>query len=156
MNDEEKATQEKVRQLTKVIKGTLSPQELSDIITERRVKWMREHLPKMLFKYKGLSLEGMAHRIIFLDHMGINPKYSRITKVSPTKIRIDSYNFCPYLEACIQLGLETRFVCAQINEQSIQKMVEMIHPSLKFGRNYSNIRPFNKHFCEEYIELTNS
>ncbi len=98
----------------------------------------------------------MAYRIIFLDHMKINPEHSLVKRVSPKKIRIDSYNFCPYLEACVQLGLETKFVCKQINEQSIQKMVEMIHPNLKFSRNYSNIRPFNKHFCEEYIELVDS
>lgn len=118
--------------------------------------YKRHFITPGIAKYKGLPLEEMAYRIIFFDHMGINPKHSQITRVSPIKIRIDSYNFCPYLEACTQLGLETRFVCAQINEQSLQKMVEMIHPNLRFSRNYSNIRPLNKHFCEEYIELVDS
>ena len=36
----------------------------------------------------------------------------------------------------------------------IKKMIEIINPRLKFSRNYIKLRPHNKAFCEEYIELS--
>jgi hypothetical protein len=82
--------------------------------------------------------------------MKINPEHLEITKID-NKIKICSYNFCPYLEACNLLNLDTRTVCRQINNESIKKMVKIINPNLRFYRNYDNIRPHSP-FCEEYIE----
>lgn len=152
---EQKAIAEKCEQLNKVIDGVLTPQELADLITQRRVEWIREHLDEMLAKYDGLNPEEQAYRIIFFDHMGINPGHSKMVRISPTKIKIESHNFCPYLEACQQLGLDTRFVCREIGEPSLQEMLKIIHPNLRYNRNYQNIRPKNR-FCEEYIELISS
>lgn len=149
---EEKAIQEKLDQLTRVKDGTSSPEELSDLITERRVGWIEEHLDEMLDKYNGLSPEERAHRIVFLEHMVINPEHSKVERVSPGKIRIYSYNFCPYLEACNKLGLDTRFVCREIGEPSLQETMRRIDPGLRFSRNYTRIRPYIADFCEEYIE----
>ena len=149
---EQKAIEEKLEQLRKVKEGTLSPQELADLITQRRVGWIRENLDEMLVKYEGLSPEEQAYRIVFFDHMKINPEHSKMARVSPTKIKVESYNFCPYLQACSRLGLDTRFVCGDIGEPSIQAMMEMINPNLRFSRNYVNIRPHNGAFCEEYVE----
>ena len=150
---EQKAIYEKLEQLQKIKEGTLTPQELADLITQRRVRWIDEHLEEMLAKYDRLSPEEQAYRIIFFDYMRINPEHLKIERVSPRKIKIESYNFCPYLEACRILGLDTRFVCKEIGEPSIQEMIKRINPNLKFSRNYANIRPYNT-FCEEYIELT--
>lgn len=107
----------------------------------------------MLKKYKDLPLEEQAWHIIYFDHMKIDPKYSKMTRISSRKIRIDSYNFCPYLEAVKKLKLDTKVICKKVGEPSIQKMCEIIHPKLKFSRNYHNIRPDNKKYCEEYIEI---
>ena len=150
---EQKAIEEKLEQLQRVKEGTLAPQELVDLITQRRVGWIQEHLDEMLTKYDGLSPEEQAYRIVFFDHMKINPSHSKMVQVSPRKIKIESHNFCPYLEACRHLGLDTRYVCQDIGEPSTQKMIEVINPNLRFSRNYDNIRPRNGAFCEEYIEL---
>lgn len=150
---EQKSMEEKFEQLRKIKEGSLSFKGLTDLITQRRVGWIQEFLNKTITKYEGLNPEEQAYRIIFLDHMKINPKYSKMMRVSPTKIRVESYNFCPYLEACSQLSLDTRIICKEIGEPSIQAMMNFINPNLKFGRNYKNIRPYNKDFCEEYIEL---
>lgn len=144
---EQRAITEKYEQLM-----GLSAQKLADFITQRRVRWIEKHLPEMLIKYKSLSPEEQSYKIIFFEHMGINPRHSKIVRVSPTKIMIESRNFCPYLEACQRLGLDTRLVCKKIGEPSIQAMCEAIHPNLRFSRNYQNIRPHSS-FCEEYIEL---
>ncbi len=150
---EQKAIEEKLGQLRKVKEGNLSPQGLANLITQRRVGWIQEFLDETLTKYKRLNPEEQAYRIIFLDHMKINPEHSKVVRVSPTKIRVESYNFCPYLQACSQLGFDTRIICKEIGESSIQAMMNFINPNLKFSRNYEDIRPYNKDFCEEYIEL---
>jgi hypothetical protein len=158
--EQEAAIREKVIELKKVRDGTLTPEELAGILTERRLAWIGEHLEEMKRKYGGLPVELMAHRIVFLEHMKINPEHSRVVRVAEGVIRIDSYNFCPYLEACNELGLaynelglETRFVCKEIGEPSIQAMMLRIDPRLVFWRNYANIRPSHPDFCEEYMGL---
>ena len=150
---EQKAILEKCGQLQKVKEGKLTPKELADSLTQRRVEWLREHWDEMLAKYAGLSPEEQAHWIVFLDHMRINPEHSNVVRVSPRKIRIESRNFCPYLEACLHLGLDTTRVCQEIGEQSIQTMVKTINPNLRFSRNYEKIRPRHESYCEEYIEF---
>lgn len=149
---EQRAIQEKVKQLSRIKEGTLSARELADLITRRRIDWIRVHLEDMLDKYGGLSPEEQAYRIIFFEHMGINPTHSRMQRVSPSKIRIESYNFCPYLEACLQLGLDTREICREVGEPSIQAMARIIHPDLVFSRDYTPIRPYCD-YCEEFFEL---
>lgn len=149
---EQKAIQEKLEQLKQVKEGTLSVQDLSDLITKRRVNWMKEHRDEILAKYEGLPLDEIAWRAVCFDHMHIYPPDSRSTRISDKKLRFDSYNFCPYLEACKQLDLDTRYICKEINEQPIQKMIEVLDPRLKFSRNYENLRPRSK-FCEEYFEI---
>ena len=148
---EQRAIDEKLAQLRKIKDGTLSTRELADLITQRRIKWVEEHLDEMMIKYAGQNLEEQVWKVVYFDHMRINPEHSKMKRVSPLKIRIDSYNFCPYLEACKQLGLDTRVICKEVVEPPIQVMVRMIHPRLNFSRNYQNLRPYNA-FCEEYLE----
>lgn len=147
-----KSIEKKLGELSKVKDGVLSPQELADLTTQRRVSWFNANRDVVLVKYRELPDEEKAWRIICFDHMKINPEHSKMTRISPTKIRIDSYNFCPWLEACLKLGLDTRYVCKGMGEPSVQKICEMINPNLKFSRNYEKIRPYAP-FCEEYFEL---
>lgn len=153
---EKEAITEKKTQLRRVLKGELSKSKLSRIIAERRLEWLKENLTELKEKYKELSPEEQAHRIIFLEHMNITPEHSRVTRVSPNKIRIDSYNFCPYVEACRELGLETKEICEKVNLECFEKSVKEIHPGLIFYRNHQNTRPENSDYCEEYIELIES
>jgi hypothetical protein len=150
---EQKAIKEKTDQLIKIKEGTLSPQELADLITQRRVAWIEKHRNEMLAKYEGLNPVEQAYKIILFEHMGINPEHSKMIWISQNKIRIESSNFCPYLEACKRLGMDTVPVCREIGEPSIQEMLKRINPNLRFSRDYKNIRPHNRDLCEEYIEL---
>ena len=150
---EQKAIQEKVGQLKRIKDGTLSVQELVNLIVQRRLNWLKENLRRLLKKYAHLDDLEKAHMIIGFENMKIDQTKQKITRVSSTKIRIDSYNFCPYLEACKILGLDTRFVCKEIMETSTQTVLEAINPRIKFSRNYQNIRPYNPAYCEEYLEL---
>lgn len=150
---EQKAIQKKVELLKRVKEGTLSVQEAIDMTAQKRLRWLRRNLKRMLKKYSHLDDVEKAHYIIGVEEMKIDQAKQKITRISPTKIRIDSNNFCPWLEACEILGLDTRFICKEILEPSTQKALEMINPKLKFSRNYQNIRPYNPDYCEEYLEL---
>lgn len=150
---EKKAIDEKLGQLSMLKTRVLSPEALKEIITIRRVNWMKDNLEEMLAKYKGLKPEVQAYNIVFFDHMKINKEHSKMKRLSPTKIRIESHNFCPYLQACKKLELDTRYICKEIGEPAIQKMIKIINPKLVFSRDYENIRPYNGSYCEEFIEL---
>ena len=148
----QQAINEKVKLLRKVKEGVLSTEELARKIKQRRVSWFQENKVRIYQQYKGLSDIEIAYRAIFLDHMQIDPKYSKVDWVFKTKLRIESYNFCPYLEACRILRLDTRYVCRIIGKPSIQAVMSLINPKLKFSRNYGHIRP-KYSYCEEFIEL---
>jgi len=152
-NDEQKAIREKVGQLNKVKKGILSPQALAIMIKKRRTGWLNKNKDKFFKKYNHLDDVEKAYYIIFFEHMKINPEHSKMLRHNENRIRINSYNFCPYLEACQELKLDTKFVCKTIGEPSIQSLCKIINPKLKFRRNYNNIRPYNSKYCEEYIEF---
>lgn len=147
---EQKAINEKLGLLAKVKNKNMSAEELSSMLTRKRMKWLEKHIDEMKEKYWNLSPQEQAYNIIFLECMKINPEHQKITRIE-NKIKIFSYNFCPYLEACNLLGLDTRIVCRQVNRKSIEKMVMFINPNLRFYRNYNNIRPYTA-FCSERIE----
>lgn len=146
------AIAEKVEQLTRVLQGEISEEELSETITKRRLEWLEENIDELKEKYRDLPPEKQAFRIIFLEHMNINPEDLRVTKPIKNVIRADGFSFCPYLEAYRQLGLDSRIMCKKINHDCFEKMAKMIHPNLVFYRNLQNLRPYSE-YCEEYIEL---
>ncbi|MBW3022847.1 hypothetical protein KY308_01980 [Candidatus Woesearchaeota archaeon] len=146
------AIEDKIKQLKEVKEKKITVQELAKRITDRRLNWLLGN-SQIIAKYSNLPPEEAAHRIIYLEHMEINPEHSQVIRVREGIIQIKSYNFCPYLMACKELGLDTRIVCKKIGEQSIVQMCRALHPKLEFRRNYNKIRPHNPEFCEEYIFL---
>ena len=150
---EQYAIQEKIRLLDQFNDGQLTEGEVMRIIQDRRVEWIKNNIDRLKIIYRDLPPPLMAHRIIFFEHMYIYPPDSVVIEQSPRFIIIRSYNFCPYLEACQRLGLNTKIVCKNICEQPFNAMIKYIHPRLKFSRNYNCLRP-EQQYCEEYIELT--
>ena len=59
-------------------------------------------------------------------------------------------NPCDTLEACRELGLETREVCRALYEKPVQFLISQLDPELRFVRNYHHIRPEASE-CEEGI-----
>jgi len=142
----------KRRFLDGLLAGEQTLQGLNDIRINKKRNWMEKYGAGLLEKYRDLPPEEQAYRVIYFDHMGLCPEDVPMTRVSDTKIRIESRNFCPYLEACLDLSLDTRIICRDTGEDSFQVMAEMVNPGLKFSRNYVHIRP-NVDYCEEYIEF---
>ena len=82
---EEKAIKEKLKQLKKVKDGSLTPKKLADLITKRRASWFLKNKKDVLVKYENLPDEEKAYRIIFFDHMKINPQHSKMVRVGDKK-----------------------------------------------------------------------
>lgn len=61
-------------------------------------------------------------------------------------------NFCPTLEACKILGLDTRIICKNVNEKPTDALVKQLNNKLEFARNYEKLRPYCD-YCEEMFYL---
>lgn len=117
-------------------------------LTEKRNIWFEQN--KKSLKLKGFDVE-KAYRLI-LKKIGINPNEVPIVEKTKKRIVFHSTNFCPTLEACKILGLDTRMICKRVFENPTDYLVKKINSKLKFSRNYQKIRPYTN-YCEESIEL---
>ena len=61
-------------------------------------------------------------------------------------------NSWPVLEACQGLGLDIREISRKVHHQPVQECLSRIHPKLRCGRNYEELRPHSA-YCEETIVL---
>jgi tRNA(adenine34) deaminase len=92
-----------------------------------------------------------AYRLL-LARFGIPPEEAPVVARSERSITFHSQNFCPTLEACRRLGLDTRHVCRLYNEDATNRLIRQIDPRLRFSRNYEKLRPYAP-YCEETITL---
>ena len=146
---QQKAIEEKTKQLREILDGTLNPKELAQSITQRRLEWLAKN--RILLR-TDLPLLESTLRLLIYNHMGVEEGIST-EMISANLLRIESRNFCPYLEACQWLGMDTRFVCKEIGEPSIIAFFHEINPHLDFYRNYDKIRPYSD-YCEEFLEAS--
>ena len=115
----------------------------------KRIEWFKnKYKPEMS---PGSSIMDDAY-YLFLTKLGISPDDAPVVKKDDNNIVIHSKNFCPTLEACQILNLDTRFVCRNYTEKATNELIRQLHPSLSFSRNYNKIRPFSK-YCEEMISF---
>ena len=115
----------------------------------RRVVWFRENKDRLSFLSEDLL--DSAYRLL-LTRFGISPEEAPIVSKTESQITFHSQNFCPTLEACKRLGLDTRHICRCINENSTNQLIRQIDPRLTFSRNYEKLRPYSP-YCEETITL---
>ena len=104
-----------------------------------------------------LRLDGppprQAYTMFLLLYLGLDPEEVPVVYEDERVIVWRSFNFCSMLEACVRLGLDTRQVCREGTEESVQHLIARLDPRLRFSRNYADgIRP-HAPYCEETIEL---
>lgn len=121
----------------------------AEAITGRRIAWLEKHLPRITPDYPNLL--DIAYSVILLK-LDIDVADAPIIERTRNRLVFASVNFCPTLEACRILGLDTRIVCKHLTEKPTDAMVRRIDPRLRFSRNYGVLRPFSK-YCEEMITL---
>ena len=107
--------------------------------------------------HRRLDLRGplprQAYTLVLLIYMGLDPLTIPVVYEDERTIIWRSANFCPTLEACRRLGLDTRIVCRAATEAAVQALIARLDTRLRFSRNYaSGIRP-HADYCEEQIAL---
>jgi tRNA(adenine34) deaminase len=115
----------------------------------KRLEWFTQS--KDTFHFIGQNKPESAY-FLLLHRFGINENEAPIIEKSEKKVVFHSMNFCPTLEACKILGLDTRYICQRYNEGSTNSLVKQIDEALCFKRNYEKIRPYAE-YCEELIVL---
>lgn len=139
------------RQIEKIKKAEQnnSYDEINEYLTQKRINWVKKNKDKI--NKNGSVLKG-AYELLLITYMGIDPKEVPIAYEDGKKIIWHSYNFCPVLEACKRLKIDSRKVCKNGWEKSVDAFVKEINPKLRFSRNYKTLRPHGE-YCEETIEF---
>ena len=111
-----KLDKEKVWKLVKkfkIAKDNDSWKFIEKELIEKRDEWFEKN--KNLLDLKGSDVE-KAYQLILIK-IGINPCEIPIVEQTKKRIVFHSYNFCPTLEACKILGLDTKKVCKKVFEK---------------------------------------
>jgi len=142
---------EDVKKWLDIFRGqdTLKLQKIEKYLLDRRINWFEKNR-SLISELKGNDIE-KAYRLLLMK-IGIRGEEAPIIYKTNNKIVFHSRNFCPSLEACKILGLDTRVICKAVFEKSTDALIKKINPKLRFERNYNNIRPYTS-YCEEIILL---
>jgi tRNA(Arg) A34 adenosine deaminase TadA len=117
--------------------------------TERRISWYRQHVVSVGSDPSPRA----AYELFFYNYLGLCEDQVPVLSETDTEIVWSSINPCQTLEACQQIGLDTRVVCRAIYEKSTQAFVSQMDPQLRFLRSYEEIRPYSHHCRERIIRL---
>lgn len=115
----------------------------------RRIRWFEENRDK--FGFIDEDILGSGYRLL-LKRFNITQAEAAVVKKTDRQIVFHSRNFCPTLEACKILGLNTRIICRRLNENSTDALIKQIDTRLGFSRNYEMLRPYAE-YCEEMISI---
>jgi tRNA(adenine34) deaminase len=122
---------------------------LNNEIENKRLKWYDDNAGRFNFNKQDLLIAGYE---LLMKKLNILSNEAPVMEKSAEKILFHSKNFCPTLEACKILDLDTRIICKNIYEKSTDALLKRLDENLKFERNYDKIRPFCE-YCEEMIYL---
>ena len=122
---------------------------MNETSARKRLTWFDENRDSFSF----LSDDPLdsAYRLL-LARFDITPSEAPVVRKTEREIVFHSKNFCPTLEACQLLGLDTRHVCRLLNEESTNRLIRCVDPRLRFSRNYEKLRPYAP-YCEEMIAI---
>ena len=124
---------------------------LAEELSQKRQQWFFRNC-QSLEKSTGEKAVDIAYQVL-LKKLGITEDQAFIVRRDERTLVFHSRNFCPTLEACKILGLDTRFVCRRLTEKPMNDLIRHIHPKLRFTRNYDKLRPHSD-YCEEVIYLS--
>jgi tRNA(adenine34) deaminase len=127
-----------------------SLRELNADSIRRRTQWFKEHQGSIAVDPQDLLNSGYH---LLLERFHITEKEAPVIQKTEREIVFHSLNFCPTLEACKILGLDTRYVCKRLNESSTDHLLKLLDSRLSFTRNYDCLRPYTE-YCEEMVRLS--
>jgi tRNA(adenine34) deaminase len=148
LSDEESRVIRAEARITKALKVG-SYDAFNEELISKRLEWYEKVGDRL--HLKGPSVR-VAYSLFLLEYLGLSPDEVPVVYEDARRIVWRSHNFCPVLEACKRLGLDTADVCRKSQERPVQELIARVDPRLKFSRNYQSIRPKSA-FCEEAITL---
>lgn len=122
-------------------------EKYNDDFRTARLDWFRQLDKSVIMKEHDSK---MAAYKLLLCRLHIAEDEAPIISCENGKLVFHSKNFCPTLEACRILDLDTRHVCKKYNEDATDALMKCISDDLKFARNYDKLRPYSN-YCEEMI-----
>ncbi len=142
---------QEVRAEVKRLRGATDErlQECGQQLIRRRLEWYRSAKDHLCLG-TGEAAE-LGYRLL-LSKLGVSEAEAPVVHRQKGRVVFHSRNFCPTLEACSILGLDTRRVCRTYNEEATEQLIRQLDSRLRFRRNYEKIRPHSE-YCEERIEV---
>lgn len=119
------------------------------IVKRTKLNWLKRNKNKL--KCEGRLID-RAIDIFIKGYFEVDNQDIEITRKNERLITTRWRIYCPVLEACEILNLDTRVVCKRAYERPAQEFLCKISPRLRFFRNYEQIRPYAE-YCEETIEV---
>ncbi len=125
---------------------------LENCVIEKRLNWLSSELNQS--EIQGDSVLDGYHWF-YEKYLQVSvPKDGEIVERTESRLVTRWWNFCPTLNACQKLGLDTRQICLITYHKPVDHFLKTINPKLSFERNYDCIRPYAD-YCEEIILLKN-
>jgi tRNA(adenine34) deaminase len=123
---------------------------LEECSTQKRLAWLEANAAR-LDRSANPLLDG--YRLFYQLYLGIStPADGEIVAQDERRLVMRWWNPCPTLNACQQLGLDTREICRKAYHRPVEAFLRRIDPRLRFERNYEALRPYTP-YCEEIIRL---
>jgi tRNA(Arg) A34 adenosine deaminase TadA len=138
---------EEIKRLKNVTDEKLDQYNMESLT--KRIDWFKTFSPSFTFITGNPIMS--AYNLLLCRFNTVSSEVP-IVRSDSNSITFHSMNFCPTLEACRILGLDTRHVCRRYNEDSTDTLIKQIDKRLKFTRNYEKLRPHTD-YCEEMITL---
>jgi hypothetical protein len=118
-------------------------------LTEKRLRWL-DRQPEVVATESHEPLL-RAYRLL-VRKLGVAEEEAPIVARDARSLTFASRNFCPTLEACRILQVDTRRVCQALTEGATQAFLQRLDPRLTFTREYATLRPFGE-ACLETIAI---
>ncbi len=140
-----------VREQVSMLRGatTADLERLAGRLTEKRLCWWEANRGNLTIESGRGPAAGYD---LLMRKLGVDPADAPIAEQTSARIVFHSRNFCPTLEACEILGLDTRRVCRLMTEKPADALIKQLDGRLTFTRNYERLRPYAE-YCEEIVEV---
>jgi len=120
---------------------------LNEMQTQEYTQWFKQNSAK--YDLSGPPLVS-AYQTIFKHISGRNLSDINITEQSEKRI-VHHFDLpCSILDACIELGLDTRKVCKALHQKAGNILLQFFDPRLRFDRDYKKIRPYTDSCVEMF------
>lgn len=99
------------------------------------------------------TLIDCARRVLYKLNLYLPEGYITVIEKKEGRLVTEFRDRCPILDACQQLGLDTRIICRKVFHAPYQTVLSRVNPRLKFNRDYEHgLRPYHD-CCVEIITV---